>query len=353
MGFFTEAEESSLRIRRMNFQIVGEEEFTPRAAMAGVEYEDFFLDRIRDVDAASIFTFSESSQTKALIEQINATGQFARGAAQLASNFDSRHVGQSSTGAFFTFEMTAEDPDVVFYAMLKYDYREVLAPRKSKVGSPKQLRKIVEAFVQDKRALQKSAIVRVRDGTAEDEMSAKDRNGRPPDITDFFAAFLEVKRSRSDFELTGQVVLAVTDVLRSNVHLLPEESLRDAVRTVRERLRTAASLNDRTVLDAVLLAAGRPPDQEQQDMWRMAVATAMRRRKVAGLEIPPDQTVLRKAVRRKIVTSEDVRIDYPESLEGQRVRTVTNPNGGSTITITTDVSLEVDEIVTKSSRSLR
>lgn len=351
MGFFSDDELGLIRIVRMNFQIVGEETFTARNAMTAVEFEDFFLNRIREMDASSIFNFREGSRTKVIIERM-ASGQlqFHRGAVQLASDFDSRHVGQSSSGAFFTFELATGDPLVKLYAMLKYDYREVLAP--ARVGSARQLRKIVEAFVQDRRALQKSCLVRVRGGIAEDELSAKDRNGHLPDITDFFTAFLDVHRNRDDIELNRQVSSAVTEVLKAHKELLPNQDVSEAIGIARERLRTASSINDGIVLDAILVAAGRPQSEEIREMLEGAIIRAMKRKRVSGLEITPDQNVLKRSVRRKIITREGIRLDYPQSLEGVRVNTLHQPNGSATITIQTD-HVDSDTYFNETTSSLR
>lgn len=351
MGFLTDEEDSSLRIERMDFQIVGEETFKVRRAMSHVEFEDFFLARIRDMDASSVFRFKSESSTKQHLEKIADGGlQFSRGSAQLARDFDSRHVGQSSSGAFFSFELAVEDPTVKLFAMLKYDYREVLAPARK--GGANQLRKIVEAFVQDRKALQKSCLVRVRNGVAEKELSAKDRNGKSPDITDFFAAFLAVERSRDDIELNQQVAQAVMEVLKANKRLLPKQDVGEALGIARERLRTASSINDAAVLDAVMVAAGRPREEEALSTLEAATVRALKRRRVSGLDIPPDENVLKKAVRRKVTTREGVRLDYPQHLEGARVNTVVRPDGSATITITTD-HLEAGKLVLESASSLR
>lgn len=351
MGFLTDEEDYSLHIEKMNFQIVGEETFTPRRAMQTVEFEDFFLARIRDMDASSVFRFKEGSRTKLALEGIARGGQqFARGAAQLASEFDSRHVGQSSSGAFFSFELSVSDPEVKLYAMLKYDYREVLAP--TRAGSANQLRKIVEAFVQDKRALQKSCLVRVRNGSAEVELSAKDRNGKSPNITDFFTAFLDVERNRDDVELNREVAQAVMEVLKANKGLLPNQDIGEALGTARERLRTSASINDATVLDAVLVAAGRPQESDTTATFEAAVVRELRRRRISGLDFPPDENVLKKAVRRRVVTREGVRLDYPQSLDGIRVSTEVQQNGSATITITTEY-LESNKIVPETISAIR
>lgn len=351
MGFLAEEEISSLRIARMNYQIVGEETFTARRPMGEVEFEQFFLARITDMDASSVFAFAEESRTREVVESI-ATGrtQFAQGAARLAREFHSRHVGQSSSGALFFFELEVADPSVKLYSMLKYDYREVLAPSRS--ASQRQLRRIVEAFVQDKRALQKSCLIRVRDGVAEEELSARDRNGKSPDITDFFSAFLSVERARDDKELNHQVYLALVDVLKGHQALLPDGGLSEALGVARERLRTASVISDSTALDALMVAAGRPTEPEIVSSLEKALLRSMKRRKVSGLEFAPDENVLKKTVRKKLSTKEGVNLDYPQYLEGTRVTKEALQTGGLKITITTDC-LEVDKVVSETARALR
>ncbi|WP_312320187.1 nucleoid-associated protein [Stenotrophomonas sp.] len=335
----------------MNYQIVGEDEFVPRRAMATVEFEQFFLARISDMDASSLFKFAPQSGVRETVQRIAANRtQFSQGGAQLARDFHGRHVGQSSAGAFFFFELHVADESVRLYSMLKYDYREVLAP--SRANSSRQLRKIVEAFVQDKRALQKSCLIRVRDGVAEEEISARDRNGKSPDITDFFSAFLSVQRSRDDTELNHQVYQAVTEVLKSHQEHLPDSDLSQALNVVRERLRTASVISNATALDALLVAAGRPADPQISESLEQALVRSMKRRKVSGLEFAPDENVLKRSVRKKLATKEGVHLDYPQYLEGSRVKKEALPSGGLKITITTD-RLEVDKVVAETARALR
>jgi len=213
MGFFTEDELRQLRIARMNFQIVGVEEFTARAAMRDVEQAEFFLGRILDIDIGAAFSFQNASNTRDVIQRI-AQGRthFAPGALTLAQDFDSRHVGQSKPGAFFFFELAVGVPETRIFAMLKYDYSEVLTLRRN--AGNEQLRRIVQAFVKDKRALQKSALVRVVNGAVEDLISVKDRAARSPDITDFFSAFLGVGRTRDDVELNKEAAQALVDIAK-------------------------------------------------------------------------------------------------------------------------------------------
>src|SRR3546814_16896127 len=90
------------------------------------------------------------------------------------------------------------------YALVKYDYSQALeiVHREGATG----LRRIVEAFVGNRSAIQKSAVIRTRAGIAEPALSTRDRMGRPaPELTDFFRDYLQITRERNDQELTRDV----------------------------------------------------------------------------------------------------------------------------------------------------
>src|SRR3546814_4390473 len=85
------------------------------------------------------------------------------------------------------------------YALVKYDYSQALeiVHREGAKG----LRRIVEAFVCNRSALSKSAVIRTRAGIAAPALSTRYRMGRPvPDLPDFFPAYLQLTRARIDQE---------------------------------------------------------------------------------------------------------------------------------------------------------
>lgn len=356
MGFFTEGELASLAIVKMNFQVIGDGDFAPRERMHEVEHAEFFLERILAVDIAPVFTFEEDSATKATLEEIaSRSKQFATGATALAKDFHRLHRGgQTGKGAFFCFELAGGDASTKLYAMLKYDYSEVLTPSERRAGSQdtRQLRRIVEAFVKDKRALQKSALFRVVDGGAEVLVAAKDRAAKSPNITGFYSTFLGVTRERDDIELNKAVSDAVLDVLKSAPDETWPEGKAVARATVVDILRRSVEINDDAILNAVFVAAGRPADESVAEDLKDLTMGILRRKKIAGLEFPPNLDVLKAAAKRKIRTKEKISIEYPESLQDVRVTTVRKADGSATITITTD-KIESEEVVPETISALR
>lgn len=191
MGFLTDAEKGDLHIINMALHVVGGGAFTPEAARV-VEHEEFFIARIQDTDLASVYSFDPASQTKVAIERI-ATGQigFEEGAQHISREFSRLHGGTKRDGAFFIFELQSEAENTKIYSLIKYDYREAIEQSDADHGP--LLRRIVHAFIADKKAIQKSAIVRVINGAAELAISTRDRMKPAPAIGDYFASFLRMR----------------------------------------------------------------------------------------------------------------------------------------------------------------
>jgi len=183
----------------MILHVVGTETFTPEAARS-VEHETFFLSRLLDLDATPVYSFNDGSRTKRTLEDIaKSVVTFELGAQTLSHDFSKLHVGASRDGALFVFELGNEDPGLKIYSLIKYDYSEAIEQREENGES--LLRKIVTAFIADRKAIQKAAIVRVRDGIAEATVATRDRAKPQPDIGDYFATFLDVTRTLTDAEL--------------------------------------------------------------------------------------------------------------------------------------------------------
>ncbi|MDB5606396.1 MAG: hypothetical protein JWP25_3296 [Bradyrhizobium sp.] len=334
MSFLTDAEASSLRIARMSLHIVSDDEFKPEPELT-IEHDDFLLDRIRDIASASVYRFDDISTTRDTIEAI-ATREvgFEDGAQTLAREFCRFHRGGTRDGAFFVFELGVDDESVRLYALMKYDYGQALelVEREGVAG----LRRIVEAFVGDKSAIQKSALVRAINGSADASISTRDRMGRPaPELTDYFIRYLQVVRDRTDSELT----IAVKDVVRTTLEdqreRLPSGTVASAVSRALEVLRNTAMVTDDVINHAVWVGAGQPADDQIRDSLKKSVDRLIKRKRLAGVSFPPDGSQLGRPITRLVRTEEGVTIQYNTGLEGQAVRRMDLPDGATQFIVTT------------------
>jgi hypothetical protein len=349
MSFLTPAERASLEIEAMILHVVGDTEpFVPEPERP-VEHEAFFIARIVDTDASAVHSFNEGSITKAGLERI-ARGQdtFELGAQELSRQFARWHGTTAGDGAFFIFSMRVEDPRVRIYSLVKYDYREAIEQMDDAAGES-HLRRVVHAFIDDKRAIQKSALVRVVDGQAEVLVAARDRVRAPPDIADYFAGYLDVTRSRNDEELNRAVVEVLRKTLQDVKEVLPQQDVPQALRHAQGVLRDRQQIDEAAIEDAILAAAGNPAEEAARINLQRRTAHYIDRQKLNGLAFPPDRQVLRRPPIRRLKTVEGVTVTYPDEAGIVTVQRGANPNGGAVITITTD-RIEEDAVVADRTR---
>lgn len=347
MGFFTEDELENLTIRRMILHVVGGDEFEPEEEQ-DVEHSEFFIDRIRDTDVASVHQFSDLSATKRMagdIAQGNITFQDA--AQTLSREFARFHSGNAVDGAFFIFELDAGRVETKFYSLIKYDYREAIERRN--VDDRSLLRRIVNAFIADKKAIQKSALIRVTDGVVSPDVAARDRARQSPDIGDYFARFLDVQRIRDNQQLTRDLVVALRKILESCEDILPEGGVSRALATARTHLRERQVINEEAITDAITSAAGHPTSERTINRIQRDVERKLKTAKLDGVAFNPDRSVLRKAPMRQLKTTEGITLKYPDGNHGNLVTRLEQPNGGELITIRTNMVTE-DRIVGDKSR---
>ncbi|MCS0497895.1 TetR/AcrR family transcriptional regulator C-terminal ligand-binding domain-containing protein [Ancylobacter sp. MQZ15Z-1] len=353
MGFFSDEELVNLRINKMTLHVVSKsrEEFVaqPELDLSGVDHLDFFLARLVDAALDSVHEFKAGSDAKATIEKIaSGSVRFETGAQELTRRFDNVHPQTATAGAFFVFELIVEDPTVRLYGMMKYDYRQAVELYEKQGRNA--LRQIVQAFVQEKGAIQKSAIVRTRDGVVEEALSARDRMGRAPDLTDYFEAFLDVKRERNNAQLSEDLRGALRSVVEGLRDHLPNRDVPAALRAVKEALQGREEVDEAAVREAMLVAAGRPHEEEVRAAVERAVARQLKAKKLNGVAFKPDASVLRTAARRRIRTAEGVIVEFPGDQENKTVRRQFLPDGGATITVQTEEKLVEDGTLPDRSR---
>ncbi|WP_228894791.1 nucleoid-associated protein [Pseudoduganella aquatica] len=337
MGFFTDDELGSLKITNMILHVVGGDKFEPAPARE-VEHAQFFLARILNTDASPVYSFDADSATKSEVQQIfDANISFEDGAQKLAKEFSKLHVKTSSDGALFMFELTVADADVRLYSLIKYDYREAIEQSQ---GAKGLLRRIVHAFIADKKAIQKSALIRVKNGAAEGFVSTTDRMKQAPDIGDYFAKFLGVSRSLSDEDLNRKTVEMLRGFMADNKELLPDRDAAKAFGVAKGILRDRQTIDEDAITDAILTAAGNIEDEGISSKLRNLAARRIRSNKLDGISFKPNKKVLTRPALRKVRTVEGVTIMYPDQDGAVAVHREKTAQGGETITIETAKIME-------------
>lgn len=329
MGFLTDQEVDGVRVTRMILHVVGRHDADFVAASeTPVQQELFFRQRILEVAASGVHSFTERSQVRPVLEEM-ARGDlgFEAGGQRLASLFFDFHVRQSTSGAFFVFELRADEAmDVVLYALVKYDYRAAVELSQQPDGQH-LLREIVQAFIKDKRAIQKFCLVRVRHGVAEALVSASDRMKEAPDLTDYFERYLGVERSRSKMELSRKLNEAMRRAYDAVKDILPGEDVGAALERAKGSLRGRAVVSNDDVVDAMLHGAHRPMDEALRARLEKATRRQLRNGDLEEVSFLPDRRVLAQQPRKRVVTAEDVSLEYPEEELGRSVSRRQIPGG--------------------------
>ncbi|WP_296246385.1 nucleoid-associated protein [uncultured Stenotrophomonas sp.] len=340
MGFLSENERGQLRIEAMVLHVVGEADFDPQPARV-VEHANFFIGRILDTDAAAVYQFKDASHARDYLQEMAADAiTFEAGAQQLSREFSRQHGATARDGAFFIFALRTDDPGVRIYSLIKYDYREAIEQSEDDDGQ-QRLRRIIHAFIDDKRAIQKAALIRVVNGQADAMVAARDRTRPSPEIADYFATFLDVERTRSDDELNRLLVEALRKTFLDCQAVLPNQDAASALQQAKAVLRDRQRIDEDAIVEAVLAAAGHPADEQTQTLLRRRTAQKLRMQRLTGLEFPPNRQVLRKPPLRKLRTTEGVTVTYPDEADAVTVRRERNLDGeGEVITIITDRIVE-------------
>jgi hypothetical protein len=323
VGYLTDDELGSLRVEKMIIHLVGkpDEPFTPRDAIE-VQEEGFFRARILSEAGDGVHSFVEGSDVKLLLESI-AKGEvtFTQGGQALARRFFDLHVRQSVGGAFFVLQLRSDAPQILLFALIKYDYREAVELTDS--GGRSVLRAIVQAFVKDRHAVQKFCLVRVTGGVANDIVCASDRMKEAPDLTDYFERYLGVKRSKTNSELSKRLNEALRGILQDIKEVLPNADVGAAVSKAKLALQGRATVSNDDVVDAVMHAADRPDDEGLRTRIDSPTRRRLKRQQLQDVEFRPDRATLQVQPRRIVRTVEEVRLEFPGDELGRSVTRTT------------------------------
>jgi len=332
MGFLGK-DAQQLHIAAMSMHVVGVDPFVPEPAFAAITEEAFFLDRVVENDVDAIYAFQDDSDVKKLLSDIVSGGlTFEKGAQRLARDFNKAHVATSTDGAFFLLDLR-DDEENRFFCLIKYDYNQVLERRHSKGQT--RLRRIVQAFVTEKKAVQKICLLAVVNGAISADVAARDRMRTAPELSDYFYKFLGVTRERSAAQMTTAVLDVARHVLSQFKGHLGDRSVAIAMGEVEGAMRQRQKV-DAEVMGEILLGVLAVADDEKV---QKSVTNAVERRfesaRLHGLEFKPDPAALKTTKTVRLETAEGVVIKYSERTGETLVTRTKKPKGGETITIET------------------
>lgn len=341
MSFLNDVESDSLRVERMIIHLIDRGRAFHRESEIPVQQEGFFLSRIIDHASSAVHSFNEHSQVRPILGEMGRGYRgFEDGGQELARLFWMGHVGQATAGAFFVFQLATDVPGDVLYGLIKYDYRAVV--ELSQDAGHNVLREIIQAFVKEKRAVQKFCLARFRDGEIEEAVCASDRMAEAPDLTDYFETYLGVFRSRSTEELSRRLNEAMRGALQDVRAHIPQGNVGQALTLAKVALQGRDIITNDDVVDAVMHGANRPDEEATRADIERAVRSKLKRCSLTDVEFRPDRRALQVQPRLKVKTAEDVKLEFPGEELGRSV-THERTKNGDVFTITTSQRLVEDD----------
>lgn len=314
MAFFDEHQLAALRIEQMVFHLVGPkaENFVRLEAIDPGPFTGFFLERIGSVNSGAPYEFTDASATRERLARISADpSRFQDESEKLADDFQREHGGATAAGAFLVFRLTAGAEE--FFALLKYDDETVLTYDVEEADGGRKrvnLEALERTFVQNREALQKSALVRLTDGGG--ELRVLDRRNQQK-VARYFEAFLAAKRLHDDADLTERLVKLTRDLIRANKDLVPPEVHREANRRCYNAAAAGGQIgvdDQKRYLEAVVGQA-LADDHPLVERYR----AALRRERIEGAPVTLNPEKVRPPALVRYVTKNQIQIRVPNDME--------------------------------------
>jgi hypothetical protein len=316
MTFFDEQQRENLRIEQMVFHLVGPapENFVRLEAINPGRFADFFLARIKAVNAGAPYLFSDASATRTRLARIAADpGVFQEESERLAEDFQRTHGGSAAAGAFLVFRLDAAGEQA--FALLKYDDETVLTydVEEGRDGRKRvSLEALERTFVQNNEALQKSALVRLTE--AGGELTVLDRRNQQK-VARYFENFLDARRLHDNAELTEKLVQVTREVIRQNRELVDADVHREAYRRSYRAAAAGGALavdDQKRFLEAVV---GHPlPDDHP---LVVKYKNALRRARIEDAPVTLDPARVRPPNLVRYVTVNRIQIRVPDEMRAR------------------------------------
>jgi hypothetical protein len=326
-----------LRIRRMIFHVVGpaEDDLVLMDEVDVSGFEAFFLARIRETNIGNRFEFIGPDQgVRRSLGSMNADpDRFVQSSKEVAESFHINHRATSSRGAFIIAELTGAGAPA--FALIKFDDQTVLSFRQEQTadgGMRAVVSSVDNTFIEDRKAMQKSALVCLTDDGG--SLAVFDRANQR-NITDYFKAFLGVRRLWTPKEATTRLKRALDAAFQANRDEAPNEVRQSWRHRLHGEVQQRETVGPEGDLEAFGAAVFGPFWHNEN--FRNDVARELHKSRISGEVIEIDRAVIPAPTRRRIKTHEDVVISYPRQLDDAEniVQVQPRAGGGSVITITT------------------
>lgn len=319
---------ASLRITKFIFHVVhhGEPEPLFFEELEIGEFEPFFLERVKSVLKGTAYEFNPQAEVCSILESIDEDPSlFLEKSRQLAVSFHSHGLDDKriKKGVMILISLITLEKEL--FAIIKYEHDQVLRYRND--GAKVVLENVTDTFTQSADAMQKAALIDLSEDTP--VVMVLDRNVRAG-ISGFFQGFLNVRRAKSEREMTETLLDVVRNTSNKHLDELPRDFSREAQARADEFLQNGEQFDDNKFFTKVF-----GPDAN--DSVRSTYRHQLEKEDLANEQFYLDKEAAATVKKRKIKTAEGVTIYFGE-------------NAASTVQISYGQNGDKDVIIIESSR---
>lgn len=328
----TQSEKDSIKIKKFIFHIIVESELNPifldEVNLTGEQLE-FFRKRFIDAAEGTQFEFNDKSTSEVfkIGEKIveNPEENFFEMSRHLTASFKNHHKKTTSDGVFITALVSVKDSaDIIF--LLKLDNRKVYEYKRS--GNKAMLEEIKNTFIEDKKSIQKIAIIDVGTYFVWDVLAFDRRPSQGKSISDFFLDFLSVHERETPSVLTIKTLSAIRKwAVNNRSYLDPLQDPSSYKNRCIDYLKSTTMVKFKTLINLVVF----DDDLERQKNLKKSLKGYLEEIGLYGQSFKPNPGSLSNAEKKNIrKTAEGIKIEWEGSANDVNIEipTTRNSNDG-------------------------
>ncbi|HEY1008603.1 MAG TPA: nucleoid-associated protein [Sphingobacteriaceae bacterium] len=309
----TESEKDSFQIEKFIFHIIIQQDFDPiyleEVALTDAQKE-FFKKRFNDISEGTQYVFQDKDKSDLYRSCSNLmndpANRFLEISKKITYSFKQFHNKNTNDGVFITALVSVQGSRKLIF-LLKLDHRTVYQYKITRNRA--LLEEIKNTFVEDKKAIQKAAIIDISDHYKWDVL-AKDRTATNTDagIRDYFAKFLTVTELETPSKLTENAVKFANKWAIANLQDLdPEQEVSSYKSRAISYLLTSNKFDTEDFINTVILDS----DPERRERLSKSFKSYLDEYGLTGQSFVPTRGVLTRSKTKNVrQTAEGIKIEW-------------------------------------------
>jgi hypothetical protein len=308
----SDKEKDSFEIEKFIFHIIIQDGLTP-IYLDEVNLEpdqiEFFKKRFIDISEGVQHVFSDRANSNFVsncTEMLSdPDANFINMSKKISYSFKQEHNKNTTDGVFITSIVKVEGTRRLIF-LLKLDNRKVYQYKLT--GNKALLEEIKQTFVEDKKAIQKSALIDISDHYSWDVLAMERNPGSKTAIRDYFSKFLTVVEKETPSKLTLLALSAVKNwAITNKSDLDPDQDVSSYKSRAVGYLMGTGTYKTKNYLDAVII----DDDLERKDRLTKSLKAYFDEVGLSGQSFTPNKNSVSQSARKNVrKTAEDVKIEW-------------------------------------------